>query len=123
MQKSGDAVRVNVQLIKAANDSHLWAETYDRKLIDTFAIESEIAKAVAEKLQAKVTGREANVMNKQPTESAEAHQLYLKGRYFWNKRTAEGLKTAISYFSQAIEKDPAYAPAYAGRGGRLCGAP
>ena len=79
MQKSGDAVRVNVQLINAANDSHLWAETYNRKLeVDTFAIESEIAKAVAEKLQAKVTGREANVMNKQPTESAEAHQLYLK---------------------------------------------
>jgi TolB-like protein len=114
VQKSGDAVRVNVQLIKAANDSHLWAETYDRKLIDTFAIETEIAKAVAEKLQAKITGREANVMSKQPTENSEAHQLYLKGRYFWNKRTANGLKTAISYFDQAIEKDPAYAPAYAG---------
>jgi TolB-like protein len=114
VQKSGDAVRVNVQLIKAANDSHLWVETYDRKLIDTFAIETEIAKAVAEKLQAKITGREAKVMSKQPTENSEAHQLYFKGRYFWNKRTADGLKTSISYFNQAIGKDSAYAPAYAG---------
>ena len=114
VQREHNQVRVNVELINAVTDAHLWAETYDRKLIDTFAIETEIAKAVAEKLQAKITGGEANVMSKQPTENSEAHQLYLKGRYFWNKRTADGLKTSISYFNQAIEKDSAYAPAYAG---------
>jgi TolB-like protein/Tfp pilus assembly protein PilF len=114
VQKSGDAVRVNVQLIKAANDSHLWADTFDRKLTDIFSVESEVAKAIADQLRAKLTGREEQVIAAKPTESSEAHQLYLKGRYFWNKRTSDGLKTSIDYFNQAIDKDPAYGPAYAG---------
>jgi TolB-like protein len=114
VQKSANQLRVNVQLLNAAADAHLWAETYDRKLTDVFVIESEIAKAIADKLQAKLTGREKDAISSHPTESSEAHQLYLKGRYFWNKRTADGLKTSISYFNQAIEKDPAYGPAYAG---------
>src|SRR5262245_32648185 len=114
VQKSGEAVRVNVQLINALTDAHLWAETYDRKLTDAFAIETDIAKAIAEKLQAKISGRESDAISQHPTEDSEAHQLYLKGRYFWNKRSADGLRTAINYFSQAIDKDPAYALAYAG---------
>jgi TolB-like protein len=114
VQKSGDAVRVNVQLIKATSDAHLWADTYDRKLTDVFVIETEIAKAIADKLRAKLTGREEEAIRNQPTENSEAHQLYLKGRYFWNKRTSDGLKTSIDYFNQAIDKDPAYGPAYAG---------
>ena len=114
VQKSGDAVRVNVQLIKATSDAHLWADTYDRKLTDVFVIETEIAKAIADKLKAKLTGREEEAIRNQPTENSEAHQLYLKGRYFWNKRTSDGLKTSIDYFNQAIEKDPVYGPAYAG---------
>ncbi len=114
VQKNGDAVRVNVQLIKAANDSHLWADTFDRKLTDIFAVESEVAKAIADQLRAKLTGREEEAIRNQPTENSEAHQLYLKGRYFWNKRTSDGLKTSIDYFNQAIDKDPAYGPAYAG---------
>jgi TolB-like protein/Flp pilus assembly protein TadD len=114
VQKSGNAVRVNVQLINARSDVHLWAETYDRSLTDVFQIESDIAKAIANKLKAKLTGLEEEVITTQPTQNSEAHQLYLKGRYFWNKRTNDGLKTAIDYFSQAIEKDPAYGPAYAG---------
>ena len=114
VQKSGDAVRVNVQLIKATSDAHLWADTYDRKLTDVFVIETEIAKAIADKLKAKLTGREEEAIRNQPTENSEAHQLYLKGRYFWNKRTSDGLKTSIDYFNQAIDKDPAYGPAYAG---------
>jgi adenylate cyclase len=109
VQKPGDQVRVNVQLIHAATDTHLWAETYDRKLTDVFAVESEIAKAVAERLQAKLTGTAEHVLASRPTENPEAHQLYLKGRYFWNKRTTENLKKAIDYFEQAIGKDPAYA--------------
>jgi TolB-like protein len=114
VQKSGDAVRVNVQLVKATSDAHLWADTYDRKLTDVFVIETEIAKAIADKLKAKLTGREEEAIRNQPTENSEAHQLYLKGRYFWNKRTSDGLKTSIDYFNQAIDKDPAYGPAYAG---------
>jgi len=114
VQKPSDQVRVNVQLIHAATDTHLWAETYDRKLSDVFAVESEIAKAVAERLQAKLTGTAEHVLASRPTENPEAHQLYLKGRYFWNKRTTENLKKAIDYFEQAIGKDPAYALAYSG---------
>jgi len=114
VQKPSDQVRVNVQLIHAANDTHLWAEIYDRKLTDVFAVESEIAKAIAEKLKAKLTGTAEHVLASRPTENPEAHQLYLKGRYFWNKRTTEDLKKAIDYFGQAIEKDPAYALAYSG---------
>ena len=114
VQKEGDQVRVNVQLINAATDAHLWADTFDRKLTDIFAVESEIAKAVAETLQAKLTGSAEHVLASRPTENPEAHQLYLKGRYFWNKRTAENLRKAIDYFQQAIDKDPTYALAYAG---------
>src|SRR5436309_13647433 len=112
VQKSGDAVRVNVQLIKAANDSHLWAETYDRKLTDIFSVESEIAKGIAESLQAKLTSHEEHAIAAQPTENTEAHQLYLKGLYLWNRRTGENLKKALAYFEQAAEKDPNYALRY-----------
>jgi TolB-like protein/Tfp pilus assembly protein PilF len=114
VQRAADQVRVNVQLINAVNDAHVWAETYDRKLTDAFVIESDIANAIAEKLQAKISGGERDAMNNRPTKNSEAHELYLKGRYFWNKRTADGLNTAIGYFNQAIEKDPDYAAAYAG---------
>jgi TolB-like protein/Tfp pilus assembly protein PilF len=114
VQKVNDQVRVNVQLIKAANDAHLWAEVYDRKLTDIFAVESEIAKTVAEMLQAKLTGSAEHVLASRPTQNPEAYQLYLKGRYFWNRRTSENLNKAIELFQQALEKDPAYALAYAG---------
>ncbi|MEO6969488.1 MAG: tetratricopeptide repeat protein [Chthoniobacterales bacterium] len=114
VQKENNEVRVNVQLIKAATDAHLWAETYDRKLTDIFAVESEIARTVAGTLQAKLTGSAEHVLASRPTESPEAHQLYLRGRYFWNRRTLANLKTAIGYFDQAIERDPSYALAYAG---------
>jgi TolB-like protein/Tfp pilus assembly protein PilF len=114
VQKASDQVRISVQLINALNDSHLWAETYDRKLIDAFSVESEIAKAIADALQAKLTGSEQKSMSKTPTTNPEAYELYLKGRFFWNKRTADDLRKAIDYFNQAIEKDPNYALAYAG---------
>ena len=114
VQKPGGQVRVNVQLIHAATDTHLWAETYDRKLTDVFAVESEIAKAIAERMKANLTGTAEHVLASRPTENPEAHQLYMKGRYFWNKRTTENLQKAIDYFEQAIGKDPAYALAYSG---------
>src|SRR6266581_1124338 len=114
VQKSNDQVRVNVQLINALTDAHLWAETFDRKLTDIFSVESEIAKTIADTLQAKLTGSEKTAMSKKPTEDPEAHELYLKGRFFWNKRTADDLRRSIDYFDQAIAKDPNYALAYAG---------
>jgi TolB-like protein len=114
VQRTADRVHVNVQLIKAASDTHLWAEAYDRKLTDIFAVESDIAKTIADTLQAKLTGSEQSAIAAQPTQNTEAHQLYLKGRYFWNRRTGENLKKALAYFEQAAEKDPHYALAYAG---------
>jgi TolB-like protein/tetratricopeptide (TPR) repeat protein len=114
VQKAADQVRVNVQLIKAETDAHLWAETYDRKLTDIFAVESEIAKMVADTLKAKLTGVEEQAIARRPTEVPEAYELYLKGRFFWNKRTGADLQMAIQYFNQAITKDPRYALAYAG---------
>jgi serine/threonine-protein kinase len=114
VQRTADAVRVNVQLVKAETDTHLWAETFDRKLTDVFQIESDIAKNIAEKLQAKLTGFEEDAISAKPTSDLEAHQLYLKGRYLWNRRTGDNLKKALGYFQQAAEKDPNYALAYVG---------
>jgi TolB-like protein/Tfp pilus assembly protein PilF len=114
VQKANDQVRVNVQLVNALSDAHLWAETYDRKLTDIFAVESEIAKTIAETLQAKLTGSEKTAMAKEPTVNTEAYELYHKGRFFWNKRTGPDLRKAIDYFGQAIAKDPNYALAYVG---------
>jgi adenylate cyclase len=113
VQKANDQVRVNVQLINALTDAHLWADTYDRKLTDIFAVESDIAKTIAETLQAKLTGSEKTAISKKPTANPEAYELYLKGRFFWNKRTASDLRKSIEYFDQAIAKDPGYAQAYA----------
>jgi TolB-like protein/Flp pilus assembly protein TadD len=114
VQRSADQVRVNVQLIKAENDAHLWADTFDRKLTDIFKIETEIAKTIAETLRAKLTSSEQHAIAARPTENTEAYQLYLKGRFFWNKRTGEDLKKAAAYFNQAIAADPKYALAYVG---------
>ncbi len=114
VQKSGDAVRVNVQLIKAANDSHLWADTFDRKLTDIFSVESEVAKAIADTLKAKLTGAEEQLIAARPTSDLTAYELYLKGRVLWGKRGGDNIRQAIAFYEQAIVRDPNYAPAYAG---------
>jgi serine/threonine protein kinase/Tfp pilus assembly protein PilF len=114
VQKAGDQVRVNVELINAQTDADLWADTYDRKLTDIFGVESEIAKTVADNLKAKLTRSERKAMAVQPTANAEAYELYLKGRFFWNRRTGADLRKAIDDFNDAIAKDPKYALAYAG---------
>jgi len=114
VQKVGDQVRVNVQLINAFTNAHLWADIYDRKLTDIFAVESDIAKTIADTLQAKLSSSAEHVLASRPTENPEAHELYLKGRYFWNRRTGANLQKAADYFQQAIAKDPRYALAFSG---------
>jgi len=114
VQKANDQVRVNVQLINAMNDTHLWAETYDRKLTDIFSVESEIAKTIADTLQAKLTGSEKQMMAAQPTNNTEAYELYHKGKSLWEKRSGDNIPKAIAYYEQAIARDPNYALAYAG---------
>jgi len=115
IQKVNDQVRVNVQLINALTNTHLWAEIYDRKLTDIFAVESDIAKTIADTLQARLTGSEKTAMASAPTEDPVAHELYLKGRHFWGLR-GENLLRAIEFYNEAIARDPNYALAYAGLG-------
>jgi TolB-like protein/class 3 adenylate cyclase/Tfp pilus assembly protein PilF len=115
VQKSGDAVRVNVQLIKAANDSHLWADTYDRKLTDIFSVESEVAKAIADQLRAKLTGQEEQVISAKPTDNPEAYDAYLRGLAYTLK-TAGTPATALGaqkYLREAVRLDPKFALAWA----------
>jgi len=114
VQRSNDRVRVNVQLINALTDAHLWADTYDRQLTDIFAVESEIAKMIAETLQAKLTGSEKALIAAQPTSDTAAYDLYHKGRSLWEKRSGDNLPKAIAFYEQAIARDPKYALAYAG---------
>jgi len=114
VQKVNDQVRVNVQLINALTNAHLWAEIYDRKLTDIFAVESDIAKTIADQLQAKLTGSEKQMMAAQPTTDTTAYELYHKGRSLWGKRTGDNIPKANAFFEQAIARDPNYALAYAG---------
>src|SRR6266481_6453329 len=114
VQKANDQVRVNVQLINAMTDAHLWADTYDRKLIDIFAVESEIAKTIADTLQAKLSGSEKQMMAAAPTTDTTAYELYHKGRSLWEKRSGDNIPKAIAFYEQAIARDPNYALAYAG---------
>src|SRR5256884_3895053 len=114
VQKANNQVRVNVQLINAMTDAHLWADTYDRKLNDIFAVESEIAKTIADTLQAKLTGSEKQLMAAQPTTDTAAYELYHKGRSLWEKRSGDNIPKAIAFYEQAIARDPNYALAYAG---------
>jgi TolB-like protein/Tfp pilus assembly protein PilF len=114
VQKANDQVRVNVQLINALTNAHLWAEIYDRKLSDIFAVQSDIAKTVADTLQAKLTGSEKQMMASQPTTDTTAYELYHKGRSLWEKRSGDNIPKAIAFYEQAIARDPNYALAYAG---------
>ena len=115
VQKSGDAVRVNVQLIKAANDSHLWADIYDRKLTDIFAVESDVAKAIAEQLRAKLTGQEEQVLANRPTENPEAHDAYLRGLAYVLKsgNTPANTLGAQKHLKEAVGLDPKFALSWA----------
>ncbi|PYK79708.1 MAG: hypothetical protein DME37_08185 [Verrucomicrobia bacterium] len=115
VQKSGDAVRVNVQLIKAANDSHLWADTFDRKLTDIFSVESEVAKAIADQLRAHITGQEEQILAAKPTDNPEAYDAYLRGLAYTLKTTTSPTNAlaAQKYLREAVRLDPKFALSWA----------
>jgi TolB-like protein len=115
VQKSGDSVRVNVQLIKAANDSHLWADTFDRKLTDIFSVESDVAKAIADQLRAKLTGEEEQVIAAKPTENTEAYDAYLRGLAYNLKAQNSPANSlgAQKHLREAVRLDPKFALAWA----------
>jgi TolB-like protein/Tfp pilus assembly protein PilF len=114
VQRSGDRVQITVQLIQAPTDRHLWAKPYERELRDVLVLQREVASAIANEIKIKVTPQEQAQLARARPVSPEAHEAYLRGRYYWNLRTEDGLKRGIEYFLQAIEKDPGYALAYAG---------
>ncbi|HEY4282424.1 MAG TPA: tetratricopeptide repeat protein, partial [Chthoniobacterales bacterium] len=114
VHKSNDQVRINVQLINAITDAHLWAESYDRRLTDLFTVESEVAKTIADTLRAKLTGSELSAMSIRPTQDPVAQDLYVQGRHFLALRRDDNLPRAIEFFHQAIAHDPNYAATYAG---------
>jgi TolB-like protein/DNA-binding winged helix-turn-helix (wHTH) protein/Flp pilus assembly protein TadD len=112
--RSGDQVRITAQLIEASTDKHLWSQSYEGELRDTLALQSRVASAIADQIRINLTPRELAALKNVKIVNPEAYESYLKGRYFWNKRTADGLKVALAYFKQAIEEDPKYAKAYSG---------
>src|SRR6266550_7076692 len=112
--RSGERVRISAQLIEASTDTHLWAESYERDLLDVLHLQSEIARAVAREIQAKLTPGEQEQLARARSVTPEAYEVYLRGRYQWNRRTADGFRKGAEHFLQAIEIDPNYAAAYAG---------
>ena len=114
VRKAGERLRITVQLVDAATEGHIWANNYDRKLDDIFAIQGEIAEKVVTELSVKLVGPEKNRLEKRPTNDPEVYMLYLKGRHYWNERSDEGLQMAVSYFEQAVKKDPGFALGYTG---------
>ncbi len=112
--RSGDHVRITAQLIRATADEHLWSQSYEGNLRDTLELQNDVARAIADRIRVKVTSKEQTPLEKPKLLNPDAYDAYLKGRYFWNKRTEQGLKEAVDYFDEAIAKDPNYAPAYSG---------
>jgi len=112
--RSGDQVRITAQLIDASTDKHLWSQSYEGDLRDTLALQNSVARAIADQIRINLTPQEQAALKNVKVVNPEAYESYLKGRYFWNKRTADGLKVALAYFNQAIDEDPKYARAYSG---------
>jgi serine/threonine protein kinase/Tfp pilus assembly protein PilF len=112
--QNNDDLQVNIELIDARDNSQIWGERYNRRISDLLTVEKEIAEQISESLQLALNSEEKRRLTKQNTENADAYQLYLRGRYHWNKRTPEAMNRGIEYFKQALEKDPQYALAYAG---------
>jgi TolB-like protein/DNA-binding winged helix-turn-helix (wHTH) protein/Flp pilus assembly protein TadD len=112
--RSGDRVRITAQLIEASTDKHLWSQSYEGDLRDTLTLQKKVARAIADQIRINLTPREEAALKSVKVVNPEAYESYLKGRYFWNKRSADGLKASLAYFKQAIEEDPKYAQAYSG---------
>ena len=112
--QQNETLIVQVDLVNTRDGSQIWGERYSRKFSDLVQIESDISRAISDELRLKLTGNEKERLSKHSTENTEAYQLYLKGRYYWNKRTEDGFRKAIDSFDQAIDKDPSFALAYAG---------
>jgi len=112
--RSGDEVRITAQLIEASTDKHLWSQSYEGELRDSLALQNTVARAIAEQIRINLTPQEQAALKNVKVVNPQAYESYLKGRYFWNKRTSDGLKVALAYFTQAIEEDPNYAQAYSG---------
>ena len=112
--RSGDHVRITAQLVDSASDKHLWAESYDRELSEVLALQSEVARTIAERIRIKLTPREREHFKRSRKVMTEVYESYLKGRYHFNKWTVESVKKGIEHFQQALQLDPDYAPAYAG---------
>jgi len=114
VQRSGERVRITAQLIQAPADKHLWAESYEGDLRDTLALQQRVARAIAQQIRIEVTPQEQAALKSVKVIDPDVYEEYLKGRYFWNKRTADGLKKALDHFNQAVAKDSNYAAAYSG---------
>jgi TolB-like protein/DNA-binding winged helix-turn-helix (wHTH) protein/Flp pilus assembly protein TadD len=112
--RSGDEVRITAQLIEASSDKHLWSQSYEGELRDTLGLQSQVARAIADQIRINLNSQEQSALKTVRVVNPEAYESYLKGRYFWNKRTADGLKVALAYFNQAIDEDPQYAQSYSG---------
>ena len=114
VQRQENEMRISVQLVRVKNEDHIWSDLYDRELNDIFIVQTDIAKRIAKELKTALTPEEKERVEKKPTENPEAYNLYLQGRFFWGKRTKEGLNKSVEYFKKAIAMDPDYALAYAG---------
>ena len=114
VSRSGERVRITAQLIQVPDEKHLWAHSYEGDLQDTLTLQNSVARAIAEQIQVTLNPQEEAALKKSKTLNAEAYEAYLKGRYFWNKRTREGLVKATDYFRHSIDTDPDYAAAYSG---------
>jgi len=112
--RSGDQVRITAQLIEASSDKHLWSQSYEGELRDTLALQNKVARAIADQIRISINPQEQAALKTIRVVNPQAYESYLKGRYFWNKRTADGLKAALTLFNQAVEEDPKYAQAYSG---------
>ena len=111
---SGDQVRITAQLIEASSDKHLWSQSYEGELRDTLALQNQVARAVADQIRINLNAQERTALKSVRVVNPQAYESYLKGRYFWNKRTADALRVALAYFNQAIDEDPKYAEPYSG---------
>ncbi len=114
IQRSGDRIRLTVQLIRVSDGAQMWGDTFDEKYTNIFAVEDAVSEQLARSIRLELTGAEQKRLTQRPTENGNAYQAYVKGRFFWNKRTTEGLRKGLEYFQEAVALDPAYTQAYTG---------